>query len=463
MNLKNFFKKTRINIDLRPKMTWSIKGLCGTLCAGLSCTSLYSGYKKDYRGSTFSGIGAALSLLAYYMLDNKESKAIEKKYKHEEKMARIKHPSNNDQPQDKPILSPSANDQSQDKPIMSLSASPIIHIGETLNKTCNKSHDDFNSMRLVGDLVFKGDSIIIFSSDGEGKSTLAMNFCIDIASGSATSILPKKEISNSPLAQTVYYYDAELDDADIQMRYGKYGYTFPDSLRRIPGIFNSVEDLFNDIKERVSIATTDITICVDNLSAIFPSTSAKMAQDYFRRQMEIKDIAKSREHSVTFITVTHSTKTTRGKVNETFYGSSYIGNLAATRIGLFPTRFGEEYKMLKVQKNRKFGKDGNVIIIKREQNPYLHFEYDRTIPEAEADAHPISIKKQNLPATNTPNRKGRKTAPHQSIFPADIIKIKEMHDDGVAINIIAKKFNVCNKTIERHIKKIKAGEQKKAV
>ena len=75
MNLKNFFKKTRINIDLRPKMTWSIKGLCGTLCAGLSCTSLYSGYKKDYRGSTFSGIGAALSLLAYYMLANKQHQA----------------------------------------------------------------------------------------------------------------------------------------------------------------------------------------------------------------------------------------------------------------------------------------------------------------------------------------------------------------------------------------------------
>ena len=80
MNIKKFFLNTKINIDLRPKMTWSIKGLCGTLCAGLSCTSQYSGYKKDYRGSTFSGIGAALSLLAYYMLANKESKAIEKQY-----------------------------------------------------------------------------------------------------------------------------------------------------------------------------------------------------------------------------------------------------------------------------------------------------------------------------------------------------------------------------------------------
>lgn len=56
-------------------MTWSRKGLCGTLCAGLSCTSQYSGYKKDYRGSTFSGIGAALSLLAYYMLANKQHQA----------------------------------------------------------------------------------------------------------------------------------------------------------------------------------------------------------------------------------------------------------------------------------------------------------------------------------------------------------------------------------------------------
>ena len=186
-----------------------------------------------------------------------------------------------------------------------------------------------------------------------------------------------------------------------------------------------------------------------------------MAQDYFRRQMEIKDIAKSREHSVTFITVTHSTKTTRGKVNETFYGSSYIGNLAATRIGLFPTRFGEEYKMLKVLKNRKFGKDGNVIIVKREQNPYLHFEYDRTIPEA--DAHPISIKKQNLPTTNTQNGKGMKTSPRQVIFDDDIIKIKEMLADGVEIKTIAKKYKVCNKTIRRRIKGTEAEEQKKAI
>lgn len=324
---------------------------------------------------------------------------------------------------------------------------------ETLNQTCNKPHEDFEKMRLVGDLIFKGDSIILYSSDGEGKSLLAMAVCIDIASGSMTTLLPDNDLPDTPPApQKVYYYDAELNDEDIQMRYGGKGHVFPENLIRVPRTFSSVETLFTDIEGRVATATSDVTICIDNLSAIMPPTSPQSAREFFLSQKSMKEKAKARGISVTVLTITHTTKTSPGQVNENFYGSAHIGNLAATRIGLFPTRFGEEYKMLKVQKNRKFGKDGNVIVLKRVQVPYPHFVYFDTMPLEDA-----------LPSKKSPRSKGgagiiidtpSKQAPNQKVTPEIEEKMKAMFEKGMGNGAIARKLRLSSKTISRKRKEL---------
>lgn len=324
---------------------------------------------------------------------------------------------------------------------------------ETLNQTCNKPHEDFDKMRLVGDLIFKGDSIILYSSDGEGKSLLAMAVCIDIAGGYMTSLLPDCNLPDTPPApQRVFYYDAELNDEDIQMRYGGNGHVFPENLIRVSSTFGSVKQLFSDIEGRVAKATSDVTICIDNLSAIIPPTSPQSAREFFLSQKSMKEKAKARGISVTVLTITHTTKTSPGQVNENFYGSAHIGNLAATRIGLFPTRYGEEYKMLKVQKNRKFGKDDNVIVVKRVQSPYPHFEYCDTMPLEDA-----------LPSKKSPRFNGgagilietpSKPAPNQKIDEKVEQKMKELFEQGIKPSVIARKLHLSEKTIRRKKKEL---------
>lgn len=317
----------------------------------------------------------------------------------------------------------------------------------TLNQTLSLPRPDFSALSLWGKLLLMGDSLILYSSDGQGKSTLAMQGCIDIANGSRVLFLPLEETPHAPKKQTVYYYDAELTNDDIQMRYGAEGNVFPDNLYRISDTFNSVDELFKDIENRISL-NEDCTICIDNLSGILPVSSPTLARDFFIRQKAIKDKALANEHRLTFITVTHTPKTKPGEVNEQFYGSAHIGNLAATRIGFFPTCAGDDYKMIKVEKNRKFQKGDKVIVVKRVSEPYPHFEFDCYLDFEDVEPKNGTYNPDGSIAKVMP----KAPAPNQKVTQEMEEKIKEMLEGNVKPKIIAKKFKLSEKTIRRYRK-----------
>ena len=339
---------------------------------------------------------------------------------------------------------------------------------ETLNQTCRKPLGDLEAMRLVGDLVFKGDTITLYSAAGEGKSTLAMGMCIDIAKGAMTKILPPDAGLTCAPQQTVLYYDAELTDEDIQMRYGQGCNVFPENLKRISTTFPSAEEMFKDIESRVANADTDVTICIDNLSAIIPPTSGKEARKLFLLQKAIKEKAHKNGKSVTFIVLTHTTKTPPGQVNETMAGSAQIGNLTATCIALHPTKYGNDFKALRVVKNRKFGKDGKVIVVKRVETPYSHFEYDRTVPFEVACPKNMPTKEEGTPVkapapvapTAAPCSMGteKMPAPNQKVTPEMQEKIEKMLAEGKKPKAIARTFRVSERTIRRIKKTVKDHE-----
>lgn len=326
---------------------------------------------------------------------------------------------------------------------------------ETLNEICEKSNADIADLQLCGNLLCKGDTLVISSSDGEGKSTLAMGMCVDIARGSNTHLLPDDKTPYNQKPQSVYYFDAELSDDDIQLRYGKHDFHFPENLKRFSSTYESETEMFDHIEELVGNEKSDVTICIDNLSAIIPTASPKAYHDLFSRQKKIKDVAKANGYYVTFIIIAHTTKTKQGHVNETFYGSSHLGNLSASRIALLPTRFGDEYKMLKVQKNRKMPKEGNVIIVKRVSTPYLHFEYFREMKEDEAT--PLKQKTVSIssvtPASEILVQKPK--APNQKVTPEKEEKIIAMYNKGMKQSTIANKLRLSTKTVHRTLTRLK--------
>ena len=327
---------------------------------------------------------------------------------------------------------------------------------ETLNEVCAKTHTDFSSLQICGKLLCKGDTLVIYSSDGEGKSTLAMGMCIDIANGSKTHLLPNDKIQYKQEPQRVYYFDAELSDDDIQLRYGGHDFHFPENLKRFSNTYESVAEMFAHIEGLVCNEKSDVTICIDNLSAIIPTASPKAYHDLFSRQKKIKDDAMAHGYYVTFIIITHTTKTKQGHVNEIFYGSAYLGNLSASRIALLPTRFGDDYKMLKVQKNRKMPKDGNVIVVKRVTTPYLHFEYHDVMQEAEAAPLKQKTIKISSATPTTDDLIKKQKAPNQKITPEKEDKIIAMLSKGMKQSAIANKLRLSTKTVHRTITRLKA-------
>lgn len=109
--------------------------------------------------------------------------------------------------------------------------------------------------------------------------------------------------------------------------------------------------------------------------------------------------------------------------------------------------------MLKVQKNRKMPKDGNVIVVKRVTTPYLHFEYHDVMQKDEAA--PLEQKTVKIsdvtPATGTSIQK----APNQKVTYEKEEKIIAMLSKGMKQSAIANKLRLSTKTVNRTIARLK--------
>lgn len=213
---------------------------------------------------------------------------------------------------------------------------------KTLNEVCSETSDENKSSELSGELLDKGDSLVLYSSPKEGKSTLAMGMCIDMASGNKTKLLPESEVQSKPKPTRVIYYDSESSEKDLRNRYAKAGYNYPDKLSIVRGTFASADLLFDDIDKRVGEHCSDVVVCLDNLANIIPKDTPAEIKKIFARQKELKNKAEANGVSVTFIIITHSQKTAPGKFNENIKCPSQLLGLSTKCIELLPSDLGLE-------------------------------------------------------------------------------------------------------------------------
>ena len=108
-----------------------------------------------------------------------------------------------------------------------------------------------------------------------------------------------------------------------------------------------------------------------------------------------------------------------------------------------PTRIADDIKIIKNIKDRKNAKDPMVPLVKLVEVPYLHYEYLE-------DAKELDVLALKPKATRTAAPK--KTNKKQKISNEDVKHIKEMKAEGIAVEDIAKKFNVSRKTIYYKLK-----------
>lgn len=347
---------------------------------------------------------------------------------------------------------------------------------KTLNEVCSKACSDTKSSELSGELLDKGDSLVLYSSPKEGKSTLAMGMCIDVASGNKTKLLPESEVQSKPKLTRVIYYDSESSVKDLRNRYAKAGYNYPDKLSIVSGTFASADLLFDDIDKRVGEHCSDVVVCLDNLANIIPKDTPTEIKKIFARQKELKNKAEANGVSVTFIIITHSQKTAPGKFNENIKGPSQLLGLSTKCIELLPSDLGQEYKTIKVQMSRYRANGGKSWTVKRVETPYPHFEYyDMThvedVPPVQNSNMSGSVTSYKHKSPECPSSRNKDIQPakqcrqkpksqirkrtYVNVTPDMQERIIELCVQGYGASAISRELGPCRKTITRWIEKLK--------
>lgn len=320
---------------------------------------------------------------------------------------------------------------------------------ETLNETIQKSQAQAED-GLLTNIISAGDICFLCGPTGVGKSTLAMQIAIKIASGKVSTLLP----DDSPCEpQHVIYYDGENSDDVMKKRYGQSKEPYPDDLKRIINCrFESTEKLLDDFEYRIFNCGKPTTVIVDNMFSLFNSMTGPEAKDFLNR---IQSIQNRSTNKVTFIIVNHTTK--EFKENSPLLikhidGSSSFTNLATSILGIAPSRFPEQV-MLKVIKSRNHANDKSVLIEKLNDEDYLHFEYVKTMTESEA----LPVKAKGTPEPKTEKKAQAEETPFgihnpngtKRITPEIEDQIKRLAKNGMNQGEIAKKVGFSRKSVNK--------------
>ncbi|MCQ2267850.1 MAG: AAA family ATPase [Bacteroidaceae bacterium] len=352
------------------------------------------------------------------------------------------------------------SDEQKDIPIKPVTTSKVACVqAHSLNevlKVCKPS------VPLVGNLIRSGERVVLFSFTGQGKSILAMQWAIELASGVKSSIQPSNDETQLTRKQLVVVYDAEQEADDLYLRYGKRGYVFPENLTHIGGFtFSSSEELLLDIKTRVSGFGSDGVIIIDNITAICPSFSAERAREFYCGLKAIQAEAQNRSITITFIIVGHTTKSQdwQALTESDLAGSVNLSNFATSIFALGPTKWPDT-KLLKQLKGRKVGTKSTVSILQIQEEPYLHFEYLREEDEAAAlKPKPKPVKETSSSVAEIPIQIG---TPQKIVDLHTVKAIMKMKSDGKNCQKIEKALHFSRKTIGQVLNQVQSMNKAKA-
>jgi len=325
---------------------------------------------------------------------------------------------------------------------------------ETLEETLNKPHRPV--AKFIGGLITQGEQVILFSPTNQGKSIISMQMAIEIASGNPSKIVAKDE---PHAAQRVIVYDSEQSDYDIRNRYGKFD-GFPQELERVPNCtFKDAFELIKDIEQRTKdMMNEDLTIVLDNPTNMVPMFTSEPARLFHEGLKKLQYEFIKKGHLLTIIIVGHTTKIDPYRVPDTkfIFGSLNLCNFANCVLALWPTRFGEDQKMLFPLKARNFKKDGKAIVIRMVDEPYLHFEYEQSaLPEDVIPLRPKRTGKEEDPDDDSSDSNHNKEVTEE-----DVERMKQLQQEGKSYREIGEELGVSKKTVSLYIRGIQVPKKK---
>jgi archaellum biogenesis ATPase FlaH len=320
---------------------------------------------------------------------------------------------------------------------------------ESFAESCRNAKAKGAPQSLFGKTIYAGNTCIIFSKPGIGKSILTTQLCISAATGDPSGVFPD-EIRHAP--QNVLLIDAEQVADDIYNRYCKAPEdTFPKNFWRLSDLaFNDIEDVLDCIRNHISGWNCNGVVVVDNLTCLCSTRSEQGIRDFFRSLKTIQNRFEKRALKLTFFVICHQTKNATELTLKALQGAGNIANFATTVIGLGQTNLGEDTKMLKILKDRQSKIPDKVYLLKLEEEPYFHFTRVGEANEQEVSAKCRRVKK-SAPIPNDDN--SQPTPSHDKLTETQKDEIAQKVKDSAKINSLAKEYHVNLGTIRQHSKR----------
>jgi archaellum biogenesis ATPase FlaH len=316
--------------------------------------------------------------------------------------------------------------------------SPVRSEKLSLEDILSKSDTYSGDSSLIGGYVNRGGIIMVYGADGVGKSSLATQMAVAIANGTPCEILPEHERhANTP--QQVIVYDNENTNEDYIERYGNM-----DKFKNVSIIrsyFECFDDFVNDLEEQTADTEGDVTIVVDSLLTTIPTLNQKDVRALFYKIKNLQNLLDKQGRKLTIVLLNHTTKN-----QETFFGSSLIGNITTSRIEFKKSTLGDDFRVIEVKKSRKKFDSPKSVIVKRIETPYLYYEfwgYDEQFEPLVNNENPV-VKVNEHGSTAIGRKYGYKLT--QEV----IREINKLSAKKYSYEKIAKSVGVSRKTISRY-------------
>lgn len=302
----------------------------------------------------------------------------------------------------------------------------------------DRVREAIGSQPLFGKMIRLGERCVLVSSTGNGKSLLATQIALEVASGKASRLFRTDPGHQAP--QRVKYFDAELSDDDRKDRYvdlteddvKNLDYYSNQSFRTV---YYMLKKIYNELSSYGFYRNTMIVL--DNIKALVPQATSIDIWYLFQALKNLQEFIKNCGGCLTIIIVNHTVKNPKKNTDsDDISGAAYYSQFATRTIFIADTGV-DGIKAFYVDKNR--GKDLGRHFIKIVEKPYVHFE---EISEKEESALTGKIS-----GTTAGGKRGRPCKITEDM----VNKMKEMLAKGVKQKAIATHFNISEKTVSEKL------------
>ena len=312
----------------------------------------------------------------------------------------------------------------------------------------NSFNLDFANNRLFDKIIHRGEIGMFFGPKGNGKSIVSYWIALNVAEGKHITVW--NDVESKPIPHTkVLYYDLELSPMDIQGRYGKYGYVFPENFIRHDNTqIKSSQDIIRDLFANVAQAKRgeELFAAVDNIKKAMEITCAQTVKPFMKDLEKVINTAKAKGVTLTILLVNHPTKDF--KLGDSLElcdaaGSTELYTYLNFAFVIEPTKISKQHKILKELSLRGETEPENVAIVKLENEaPYAH-----PVVLCETDEKTaLNITKEKLEAflegaTVTPTSTDKRKVNKTGLTHEDELEIYRLHkEEGYSPEQLAKMF-----------------------